>query len=1067
MKEGSINQIIDLIKTRHTTLFLGAGSSIPLGGPSGGDLTKFVKKQFSDVKYLNENNFFDVCKDIIDSGKYSRIDLQKIIFKHLNGLFPDSKIEKLVNLPWKCIFTTNYDMVIERIPDDNLKNKKIRPVIENNPKIKFNNLLLLNYVKIFGSIDIEYRNEGYPILLRSEHSTSFERRKSYYSILADCIREGPIVFLGYSFKDDLVFDIFDELVLTTGINSLRESYAILPNTPDEKTIRFFEKFNIIYVKGTLDDFIQQTDEQLADYNFDSVYTDKIVHISGFPIEIPIATENQCRQHFDFLDQNFIESSYKNIKNFFTCEDLSYYPYQQNWDFEREVYSFDSSINPHLCKEFGPKVQDGLKKHIFKNYLSPKPETNSITILTGPAGCGKTVVLKRLAFDWYSRGQPVIFINPKGPTFDYFLLGSFIEYLEGFIKTHKLETQLSRPRVLIICDNCGSLLQDFKNMFKHLTSRGRLITVILADREKEIRNLKNYYLTYTIPEHFSNNELKNFTHYLIKQKLVETEAEILPLIENPKFNESFFALMYSIVHESKKPLNEIINDQYIKLNGQPKKIYEYVCLFNNYHLNFPENLLVRSSVDSFIKFRKNILKNELNKIIFPIDVEDGEVDYRVHHPIIAEKTIDLFSIENKVQKINEILMHVYPQYSHEVNAIEYLLEKEIEPESKEKAMTIKMKRDLFKTACSFIESRSLYHHYALLEMRDPGKDFDNAECLLKKAISMEGHEPIQNIYTSYGKLFMKKGHQYCSDGDSASGIKNYDVAIRYYIQGRSKRHFNEYSYHGQIVVLSKKATLTNDNIEKIQLLSDALDLCEEAINVLDFTDQKIFIEEKAKIFEKLNQISKFEEIIQILAKKYGSAAGYRIKALKKYYEIFSSKSEIKIKSVENLLEIVDLGLDVDPKDNGLLTLKVKIILRIYPDDEDKQFEILKNWYNYSERQNLRFLLQYGILLFKKESYKKSKDVFNELEIISEDDITRSYLKKIILFTKNKKIQEFSGVVTFVDMYNRTGYIKCTSLPNCPTELKFFPKYAAGKGDHVIFNIGFNFRGPTAESVVQYS
>ena len=197
-----MQKVLDLLKSNQTTLFLGAGSSIGIGGPSGKRLLDKVINEFSDVIFLNDKNFFDVCKDIIESENHSRPELEQFIKKQLDGLYPNEKHVKLISLPWKCIFTTNYDTVLERISQDKSKGRIIRSIKEQEPDIELERHDILYYIKIFGSIDTLYGEEGYPILSRTDHNTSFLRRNSYYKILSDCIRKGPVIFLGYSFEDN-------------------------------------------------------------------------------------------------------------------------------------------------------------------------------------------------------------------------------------------------------------------------------------------------------------------------------------------------------------------------------------------------------------------------------------------------------------------------------------------------------------------------------------------------------------------------------------------------------------------------------------------------------------------------------------------------------------------------------------------------------------------------------------------------------------------------------------------------------------------------------------------------
>jgi SIR2-like domain len=199
-----MDQVFEHIKLNKPTLFLGAGCSMEIGGPSGNELLNVILNRFFDVEYSNGKNFFDVCEDIIDSKNHSRLELEEFIKKQLDGLYPREQHFQILSFPWKCIFTTNYDMVFERILPYKFPNKSLRVVKENKPEINLRRYDLVHYIKILGSIDSSYGEEGNPILSRTDYHTSFLRRESYYQILGDCAREGPIIFMGYSFEDNLV-----------------------------------------------------------------------------------------------------------------------------------------------------------------------------------------------------------------------------------------------------------------------------------------------------------------------------------------------------------------------------------------------------------------------------------------------------------------------------------------------------------------------------------------------------------------------------------------------------------------------------------------------------------------------------------------------------------------------------------------------------------------------------------------------------------------------------------------------------------------------------------------------
>ena len=52
-----MQRVSELLKSNQTTLFLGAGSSMGIGGPSGKKLLAKVINKFSGVKFSNGKNF--------------------------------------------------------------------------------------------------------------------------------------------------------------------------------------------------------------------------------------------------------------------------------------------------------------------------------------------------------------------------------------------------------------------------------------------------------------------------------------------------------------------------------------------------------------------------------------------------------------------------------------------------------------------------------------------------------------------------------------------------------------------------------------------------------------------------------------------------------------------------------------------------------------------------------------------------------------------------------------------------------------------------------------------------
>ncbi|NPE29888.1 hypothetical protein HNV12_18395 [Methanococcoides sp. SA1] len=1066
-----MNQVIELLQSNNATLFLGAGCSMGIGGPSGKELLDETLNKFSNVDFLNKNDFFDVFSDVMLD--YSRQDAEEFIKNQLDGLFPKSEHNKLLSLPWKCIFTTNYDLVIERTPIEKLQGRILRVVKENEPVIDLKRHDVLHYIKMFGSIDSSYSEEGYPVLSRLDYNSSFLRRNRYYKILGDCIREGPIVFLGYSFEDNLVFDILAEMQQVVGPDVIRTSYAISPDEPTGRTAKLFARNKIVHVKGTLEEFISKAKQEITPTKYEPIYAEKTVHLHGVPIGIPTTIDRSSREHFTYLHSSSWKSESSNIKSFFRGEDESFNPYFKKWDFEREIYSFDEDASPHKFAIYGENINTNLKNHIFRYANDPLDDNNEITLLTGPAGCGKSIILKRLAFDWYTSGLPVIFIDPQGSYVDSKQVDSFIGHIyEEFNKSDRLNKKWPRPRVLIIYDKAASL-NNYSELFEYLTSRGKAISMVVADRDNMLNPQKQKkHVTYSIPETIAIDEIERFSDYLLSIGLIQSDAEVINIIDNSKINSSFFALMYTVIDDSRRPLNEIIDDQYKSLTEWQKEVYEYVCLFNYYSINPNEELLVRATIGSLLPFRDELEKGQLKNVVFPEYTEWDNIDYRVHHSIIARKTVQVHMNDPvyRVNKFLQILKDINSSSAHEIKKIERFLVSEIGPNSKEKEIPINLRKEIFDLITSQVKSRLIFHHYALLELEGEAKDFEKAEILLHKAIGIQDSTTDKNehILTSFGKLYSQKGDQLEKEGKLEEAFHSYDLAESYFKRGRTKYHKNVYSYHGQIVLNRKRAEKSVDSLDKIKYCSIAINLCEEAIsNLSEDNHVKILIQE-ARIKRLLGDIADYNEIIIKMAKEYNSPLGYHLHALLLYKSSFDADSdEQKNQILEEAHEFTRNGLALNDKNASLLNLEAKIGLQLFPTDIDKLYMLLKKWYDFSEQNDIKLLYWYGIISFKKGFYEDSKSIFQDLEVQSQGIPGRSsVVAQKYIIKEDQEPKKYYGKVVYLNSNKKKGKIKCSSIENLTYDLNFSPlsaNFTPELNDHVVFNILFNLRGIFAYDV----
>src|SRR5688572_4013098 len=104
----SIEQLAKDVRPNRTVLFFGAGSSIPSGLPSGEALRSSICKEFEIATRFTLAETA-LLAELSTSRERLIAHLRKIIGKPS----PTGALLNLPVYPWKCLYTTNYDDLIE------------------------------------------------------------------------------------------------------------------------------------------------------------------------------------------------------------------------------------------------------------------------------------------------------------------------------------------------------------------------------------------------------------------------------------------------------------------------------------------------------------------------------------------------------------------------------------------------------------------------------------------------------------------------------------------------------------------------------------------------------------------------------------------------------------------------------------------------------------------------------------------------------------------------------------------------------------------------------------------
>ncbi len=1067
--------VLQQVQQGKVVLFLGAGASHAAGGPLGKKITEMIKEKFPNINQ-SLDNFIDVCQDVIDTPPYDRNQLEDFIRSKLDSLQPTKAHKLMTKYDWSSIFTTNFDDLIEvSYRNTTEKRKRYQPIYSERPSVNVNDRSKVYIFKIMGSITATESETGQMVLSRAEYNRSLIRRREYLNLLSDFVKNGTIVFIGYSFGDRLVLDIIDDVIEMYGKDRLPWSYALFDRLElDEKTDYMFSSRKIKPLECNFEKFFEYLDKN---YKVPvKIGISKNVHfkLMGYSLEISEEEARHYTEYFEILNEEKINQEPGNKDDFFKGTNKSWGSLIEEWDFKRDIY-----ISSEFKRTVREKVFSGcLKDKVFSELKKYDIEDNKVLLITGMAGVGKTTMLRRLAYDVYKSGEaPVIFINPVGISFDYKLLSGFIENLNHQINQKISEGEHKSPiKPIIIIDDASSLIRHVNRLKDYLTSRGRPALIIAAERRGEW-DLMWKIFSFRIPEEnifeldeeLNDQEKSRIIDKFYDLGYIPTKGTFWDDIIQRNFENSFFATIYTLVHPSRKPLNEIIRDQYQNLTDLTQDAFRYICCFHQFNLPINLELLVRSLKCPYDDFHSEVIGKDAAKIIFEEQDDIGNLLYRTHHRIIARKTAEFFFGDPEEQKnlFLEILKEAVLTNRKEREICEKLLIEYIGPNAKLQILSYDQQRQIFRTICEKNPIRSLVHHWGLLEMDD--HQYLEAEKLLKWALDLPREdieayrgESDQFILTSLGNLYSHMGTESIKQGKQAKAEEHFEKAEDCFRNAKHGEFPNAYAYHAHAYMWYLRGNKTADDSEKLSYQAKALEILSVARDNLNEDDLQPIYELETKVWGEIGDKTKINENLEILRDKFNTASGYYLYAQLLWHKS-REKEESKRENLSRLaLRKVEKGLKYFPYDECCLRLRAKLIRELTPDDLIKYYESLQNWKAAATAPNAWLLYELGRTAFLLEYYDYSKKIFKELETgIGIGHRLRSRSRYSIRDENGHK-KEFEG--TIYNIYSsHAGEINCYSLRSLRYSIAFRPiacGFTPSCGDTVKFRIEFSFRGPQA-------
>lgn len=436
--------ILRAIESGRAVLFLGAGVSLDstdregLKLPSGWDLAEELKTLVG----LNSASS-DLKKIYSYAVRNAPVTVEEYLGRRFSNTKPCEIIRKLIQYPWRKIYTINIDDTIEQACT--IKNRNFRVFLRTDrvsePDPGFDEIQI---IKLNGC---SRRISDGIIFSEKEYTKELVRKSPWYTKLGSDFHEEVFIFIGTKLEEPIFKYHVESYSCLYG--GAPKAYLITPKI-DELDLIEFEENNIVHCTGKLSDFVDFIDNEYpSGVDFQKVAKSRNPSLASFgkdPLSEVVTTVSRGGL---LLSQTPAKAG--KIRDF-------YKGFKISW---RDVLD-------HIYADINC-VTD-----FYKEILAIDSEVVSAILLKGNAGSGKTTALRAAAVALSDSGFPV-----------YYIESSNIDSIKDMI--FKMEVACIEKQVyFVFIDRLDNMTSEFSDLINSsLIKRGVLISAI---QERHIKRL---------------------------------------------------------------------------------------------------------------------------------------------------------------------------------------------------------------------------------------------------------------------------------------------------------------------------------------------------------------------------------------------------------------------------------------------------------------------------------------------------------------------------------------------------------------------------------------------------
>lgn len=824
-------------------LFLGAGASRDAGHPDGKKIPQSYKlRDLICDRFLNGELKTKPLGYVVSlAAKQEGIpEFQRYIHDLLLPFEPSDFHLLIPKFRWRAIVTTNLDLIVEKayesvekrfqnlvktVKDGDSFDTRLQE--ETNP---------VGFFKLHGCID-HFTDSGIPFVLGNEQYANYKKnRKRFYNRFEDLGHEYPIIFAGYSLSDphiqELLFDLSDPTIPRP------QYYLISPDITDVET-EYWAGYRVTVIRSTFQEFLEKINSEIP------VLARKLsVDMAGGDLSIRkhyrTAHPEESLSLADYLesDVTHVHSALKASKQ---DPGEFYRGYDNGWDCilsdldVRRSFSDSVLVDAVLLSE-------------------ESRQTVELFMLKGPGGNGKSVSLKRIAWE-------------SGVTYDQLVLhtdnsaGLRIEPLSEIYR-------LTEKRIFLFVDHVALFRDELKTLLERAKQQSLQLTVIGAERHNEwniyCEELEPFLCQEFSVGHLKKQEIDDLLGMLERHEALGLLKNLTPDERVKAFKKHAERQLLVALHEATLgiPFEDIIFDEFERIEPPTaRNIYLNICALHQFGTKVRAGLISRITGIRFEQFRTEFIQ-PLEKIIYVVqDKRSQNMYYRCRHQHIAEILFNRALVDegDKFDLLVKLIKEMNIDYSSDLEAFSRV----IRGRNIAKMFSDYSLGQLFYDHVqeALPDDGFVLHQLAVFEMRHSGGSLVNAEKAAAQAFKL--NPSSRSIKHTQAEI----ARRMALETEDPLRKRVLRRAVREKIGGNTSR-FSEYEYstHARLAVDEFREhldSLNGDNSTQHEVVFDVAKEIETLIqrSLQSYPESAVLLTIESNFKDLLNQKEQARQILE--------------------------------------------------------------------------------------------------------------------------------------------------------------------------------------------------------------